>query len=313
MIDMNNYYNPFNEKTILDNGEYSQGTYVDRKPICGVYLEARKDTLLFDLEIKAKAKFKLEKDPENYCQEVRFHYFKMLDKYIDKFGEPVNEQDELHMKNYVAKGCLNELKNLAKKMKSNVSYYDDEKGEFIIQKLVSIGSKDRSGEISLDTLEYDIHNRHETNVNCYSDFGVWFNNYKTSILTKKQLDYLDDPSIVSEKHRKEINRNIRKRIDKKYHDLTVKDCKIYELNRKKDLLDRILNSRSNIEMLKHIVNVMDNEDWLVEELYSSDLDVCKLITDFVNGFFYNDKITSIKISKILIEKVKEFEKTLQNL
>ena len=153
MIDMNNYYNPFNEKTILDNGEYSQGTYVDRKPICGVYLEVRKGTLLFDLEIKAKAKFKLEKDPENYCQEVRFHYFKMLDKYIDKFGEPVNKQDELHTKNYIAKGCLNELKNLAKKMKSNTSYYDDEKGEFIIQKLVSIGSKDRSGEISLDTLE----------------------------------------------------------------------------------------------------------------------------------------------------------------
>lgn len=311
MIDMNNYYNPFNEKTILDNGEYSQGTYVDRKPICGVYLEARKDTLLFDLEIKAKAKFKLEKDPENYCQEVRFHYFKMLDKYIDKFGEPVNKQDELHMKNYIAKGCLNELKNLAKKMKSNTSYYDDEKGEFIIQKLVSIGSKDRSGEISLDTLEYDIHNRHETNVNCYSDFGVWFNNYKTSILTKKQLDYLDDPSIVDYSNKSKIEKNIRKRIDLAYHDLTVKDCRNYELLRKSKLLERLLSYNTNIDMVKGIVNVMDDEPWLLEELYSSDIDVCRMITDFVNCFFYDDKVISRKISGILIKKIKEFENIVQ--
>lgn len=311
MIDMNNYYNPFNEKTILDNGEYSQGTYVDRKPICGVYLEVRKGTLLFDLEIKAKAKFKLEKDPENYCQEVRFHYFKMLDKYIDKFGEPVNKQDELHMKNYIAKGCLNELKNLAKKMKSNVSYYDDEKGEFIIQKLVSIGSKDRSGEISLDTLEYDIHNRHETNVNCYSDFGVWFNNYKTSILTKKQLDYLDDPSIVDYSNKSKIEKNIRKRIDLAYHDLTVKDCRNYELLRKIKLLERLLSYNTNIDMVKGIVNVMDDEPWLLEELYSSDIDVCRMITDFVNCFFYDDKVISRKISGILIKKIKEFENIVQ--
>lgn len=311
MIDMNNYYNPFNEKTILDNGEYSQGTYVDRKPICGVYLEVRKGTLLFDLEIKAKAKFKLEKDPENYCQEVRFHYFKMLDKYIDKFGEPVNKQDELHMKNYIAKGCLNELKNLAKKMKSNTSYYDDEKGEFIIQKLVSIGSKDRSGEISLDTLEYDIHNRHETNVNCYSDFGVWFNNYKTSILTKKQLDYLDDPSIVDYSNKSKIEKNIRKRIDLAYHDLTVKDCRNYELLRKIKLLERLLSYNTNIDMVKGIVNVMDDEPWLLEELYSSDIDVCRMITDFVNCFFYDDKVISRKISEILIKKIKEFENIVQ--
>mgnify|MGYP000000616514 CR=1 FL=1 len=311
MIDMNNYYNPFNEKTILDNGEYSQGTYVDRKPICGVYLEVRKGTLLFDLEIKAKAKFKLEKDPENYCQEVRFHYFKMLDKYIDKFGEPVNKQDELHMKNYIAKGCLNELKNLAKKMKSNTSYYDDEKGEFIIQKLVSIGSKDRSGEISLDTLEYDIHNRHETNVNCYSDFGVWFNNYKTSILTKKQLDYLDDPSIVDYSNKSKIEKNIRKRIDLAYHDLTVKDCRNYELLRKIKLLERLLSYNTNIDMVKGIVNVMDDEPWLLEELYSSDIDVCRMITDFVNCFFYDDKVISRKISGILIKKIKEFENIVQ--
>lgn len=311
MIDMSNYYNPFNEKTILDNGEYSQGTYVDRKPICGVYLETRKGTLLFDLEIKAKAKFKLEKDPENYCQEVRFHYFKMLDKYIDKFGEPGNKQDELHMKNYIAKGCLNELKNLAKKMKSNTSYYDDEKGEFIIQKLVSIGSKDRSGEISLDTLEYDIHNRHETNVNCYSDFGVWFNNYKTSILTKKQLDYLDDPSIVDYSNKSKIEKNIRKRIDLAYHDLTVKDCRNYELLRKIKLLERLLSYNTNIDMVKGIVNVMDDEPWLLEELYSSDIDVCRMITDFVNCFFYDDKVISRKISGILIKKIKEFENIVQ--
>lgn len=311
MVNMDKYYNPFNEKTILDNGDYTNGTYVDRKPVCGVYLESYKDTLLFDLEIKAKAKFKLEKDAENYCQEVRFHYFKMLDKYINKFGEPETESDELHMKNYIAKGCLNELKNLAKKMKSNVSYYDDEKGEFIIQKLLSIGNKDRSCEISLDTLEYDVYNRDKTNTNCYSDFEVWFNNYKTVVLTKKQLDYLDDPSIVDYSNKNKIEKNIRKRIDLAYHDLTVKDCKCWEIIRKIDLLERILNYNTNIDMIKGIVNVMDDEPWLLEELYSSDMDVCRMITDFVNCFFYEDRVVSRKISEILIKKLKEFENILE--
>lgn len=311
MIDMNSYYNPFNVKTILDGKEYDYGTYIDRKPICGIYLDTKKGTLLFDLEIKAKAKFKLERDAENYCQEVRYYYFKILDKYIKKFGEPKNESDELHMKNYVAKGCLNELKNLAKKMKSNVSYFDDEKGEFIIQKLVSIGNKNRSGEISLDTLEYDIHNRNETNINCYSDFEIWFNHCKTNILTKKQLEYLDDPSIVDYSNKNKIERNIRKRIDSAYHNLTIKDCRDYELIRKINLLERLLSCDSNIDMIKGIVNVMDDEIWLLEELYSSDMDICRMITDFANCFFYDDKIISRKISTILIKKIKEFENILQ--
>lgn len=213
MVDIHKYYNPFYKKPILDNSEYVEGLYVDRKPIHGIYLEPISNTLLSDLEIKAKAKFKLERDSENYCQEVRFHYFKMLDKYIEKFGIPTNEKDELHMKNYVAKGCLNELKNLSKKMKSNISYYDEEKGEFIIQKLISIGSKDKFGEISLDTLEYDIYNKNINIANCCNDFQNWFNKNKSSILTKKQLDYLEDSTVVDYSNKCRIEKNIRKRVD----------------------------------------------------------------------------------------------------
>ena len=64
-------------------------------------------------------------------------------------------------------------------------------------------------------------------------------------------------------------------------------------------------------MVKGIVNVMDDEPWLLEELYSSDIDVCRMITDFVNCFFYDDKVISRKISGILIKKIKEFENIVQ--
>lgn len=313
MINMDNYYNPFIIKTVFENGEYVPGIYVNRVPIHGFYIEAKKDTLMFDLEIKAKAKFKLERDPENYCQEVRMHYFRILYKYIDKFGEPNNESDELHMRNYIAKGCLNELKNLAKKMKSNTSYYDDEKGEFVIQKIISIGGEDKNNEISLETLEYEIFNRNESNVNCYSDFAIWFNREKHNILTKRQLNFLDNPSIVDNTNRKKIEKNIRKRIDIKYSNISINDCRIYELDRKLNVLDNILNKNRNIDILKNIAKVIDNEEWLIEELYSIDLDTCKLITDAINGFYYNDVINTRKICHKLIKKEEEIKKLLKNM
>lgn len=305
MINIEEYYNPFNIKTISEGNEYTYGMYFDRIATPGFYLEAKKDSLLFDLEIKAKAKFKLERDPENYVQEVRISYFKMLDKFIKNHGEPKTKEDEKYMKNYIAKGCLQDLKDLAKKIKSNMSYFDKEKEEFIIQKLIYIGNKYTNKTTTIETLGYDIHNRNSTIIDCYNEFAEWFNNEKYNILTKKQIAYLDDPSIVSDKHKREIERNIRKRIDKKHSDLTINECKKYNLNRKINILNDILDMDSCDSMMKTIMKYIETEVWLEDMLYECNFNTIMYISDYINGFYYDDKSKIYNITNIIIEKLNE--------
>lgn len=310
MINIEEYYNPFNIKTILEGNEYTYGMYFDRIATPGFYLEAKKDSLLFDLEIKAKAKFKLERDPESYAQEVRISYFKMLDKFIKNHGEPKTKEDEEYMRSYIAKGCLDGLKDLAKKMKSNTYYFDKQVGKFIVQELISIGNKDNNHMTTIEALGYDIHNRNETMIDCYNEFAEWFNNEKYNILTKKQIAYLDDPSIVSDKHKREIERNIRKRIDKKYSDLTINECKKYNLNRKINILNDILDMDSCDSMMKTIIKYTETEKWLEDILYECNFDTIMYISDYMNGFYYDDKLKIYNITNIVIKKLNELNNAI---
>lgn len=303
------YRNPFNIKTIADGKGYTYGTYFNRVPVCGYYIEAKTESLLFNLEIKAKAKFKLEHDAENYVQEVRESYFMVLEKYIENYGVPKTQFEENHLKGYVSRGCINHLKNLAKKNKSNVSYFDNEKGEFIIQQLVAIGNTDRGDQVSLDTLEYDIYNRQESIVECYNDFAEWFNEVKYDILTKKQIEYLDDPESIYYSNKKRIENNIRKRLDDKYCDLSISECKAYNIQKKIDIINKILDKPKCKSMMKNLAEAVEREDWLEELLYQSDIGICIYITDAINGFHYEDYKTIYKITNILVDKLNELEKT----
>lgn len=305
---MEKYYNPFREKTVKENDDYVLGLYVNRVPVFGLYIEG-KENFIKDLEIKSKGKFKLECDPENYAQEVRTHYYTMLDKYISKFGEPESEEKEKEMISYICKGCLNKLKDLARGMKGKVSYYDKEKEDFVMISLMSL-ERCKESEALFDSMEYMIFAQNDSNENSYNDFSNWFNNNKESLLTKKQIDYLNDSTVVDRSNQKKIEKNIVKRIDRKYSDLTIRECKKMELERKINLIDGILDSDTSTEMLKKIVGVMDSEDWLLKSLYSAELETCKLLTDATKGHFYKNKKTH-EISTILIEKAQELESFLK--
>lgn len=307
MINIKEYYNPFHVKTILEGNEYTYGTYFDRIATPGFYLEAKKDTLLEDLEHKAKAKFKLENDPECYVQEVRISYFKMLDKFVKKHGEPKTIEDENYMKNYIARGCLDDLKNLAKKMKSNTYYFDDKIGEFIVQELINIGNNDNSHMVTIETLEYEIHNKNETMIDCYNEFAEWFNNEKHNILTNKQIAYLDDPSTIDFKNKNKIERRIRKRIDEKYSNLSISECKKYNLNRRIKILNKILDCEDDISMLELIVDKIKTEEWFEDFIYDVDFDTITYISDYMDGFYYEDKPKIYNITSVIVEKLNELE------
>ena len=308
---MEKYYNPFKVKMVKDGDEYTLGMYVDRVPVFGLYVDGEED-FIKELEIKAKAKFKLENDAENYAQEVRMYYYIVLGKYLNKFGEPETEKQKQDMVKYVCKGCLNKLRDLSRSMKNKLCYYDKEKEEVVFHTLMSLNSMIdyTKNKNIIDKLDYIIHsNEPEEN---YSIFAKWFELHKNEILTKKQLDYLDDNNTVSSnKNKKAIEQNIIRRVDRKYSNLSVKDCKLMDLTNKKNILEHILNSESHTEFLENIVNSLD-EDWLSDMLYSMDVDVCKMITSATKGIYEENKCI-YKICKKIIEKDIELEELIEKV
>lgn len=312
-IEIEKYYNPFKIKTIKEKDGFTCGIYVNRVPVCGLYIDGE-ERLLKDLEIKAKSKFKLECDPENYAQEVRFLYFNVLNKYIENFGVPENDRDINFMENYVARGCLNGLINVSKRNKNKVNYFDKEKEEFVIQNLIYISGRDsgNTNTLSLDTLEYMINAKIESGDKSSSFFKIWFNTNKHNILTKKQLGYLDNSVVLLENGRHQIEKNIIKRVDRKYSSLTINECRSIELNRKLDIINNILDSEKYYEVLHKISQVIDEEDWLLESLYSMDLDICKMITRAINGIYENSPKV-IKICENLLNLEKTFKDSLKNI
>ena len=308
---MEKYYNPFKMKTVKDKDEYTLGMYVNRIPVFGLYIDGEED-FIKELEIKAKAKFKLENDSENYAQQVRMYYYVVLDKYIDKFGEPETDKQKKDMVKYVSKGALNKLRDLSRSMKNKICYYDKEKEEVVFHTLTSLNSmlEYTKNEDILDGLDYMIHS--DDAKENYSIFARWFDLNKNDVLTKKQLEYLEDNNTVSSnKNKKAIEQNIVRRIDRRYSDLSIKDCYLMDLNHKKSIVEDILNSEDEKEFFINIVNNL-NEDWLLEQLYSMDMDICKTITNATKGIYEKNK-NIYKICDKIIEIGMEIDELLEKV
>lgn len=305
---MNKYYNPFKGKTVKENGEYVFGIYVNKVPIFGLYLETEEE-FIKELEIKAKSKFKLENDSENYVQYLRMFYFIVLDKYINKFGEPITQKDRYNMEKYISKSCLNRLRDLSRSMKSKISYYDRELQQIVIHNIISLDKikETYKDTFYFDSIEYEIYSKEKMkNYNVFSD---WFNENKENILTKKQLQYLRDGSVVSEKNKKTIEKNIVKRLDRAYSNLSIEQCKIMVLQNKIKILDDILDSDNSEEFLKKIVKNLE-EEWLVEILYSMDIKYCRIISNSVKGKYTQNKKDIYEISKTIISIIDVYEKNI---
>lgn len=262
--------------TVKEGDEYVQGYYNNRVPVYGLYLKAKKDTILERVEIMAKGKFKLEADSENYAQEARVVFFEKLEGYLKEHGEPATEKEINQMNGLLYKMCRDHMVDIARGMKSNPLVCDKESGNFIVVHLLSLDTEDEFSQ----TLQGEVENVLNTNSkDSFSHFRLWFNENKYKILTKKQLAYLEDENTVLPNHRARMNRTICERINKNYSDTTITEERIKKIQLKISVLRNILIQAEPRHFMSALVRNMKEESWLVDEVYGLSFDTCKMITN----------------------------------
>lgn len=262
--------------TVKEGDEYVQGYYNNRVPVYGLYLKAKKDTILERVEIMAKGKFKLEADSENYAQEARAVFFEKLGEYLKEHGEPATEKDIDSMNALLYKSCANHMADIAKLMKSGSSICDRETGQFSIVHLLSLDTEDEFSQALQGEVEEVLNNNSKDS---FSHFRLWFNENKHKILTKKQLAYLEDESSVLPNHRARMNKTISERINRKYSDTTITEERIKKIQSKISVLRNILIQAEPRHFMFALVKNMKEESWLVDEVYGLSFDTCKMITN----------------------------------
>ena len=262
--------------TVKEGNEYVLGYYNNRVPVYGLYLKAKKDSILERVEIMAKGKFKLELDAENYAQEARVVFFEKLKEYLEKYDEPSTEEDVHNMNGLLYKSCQNHMMDIAKLMKSGASICDRGTGEFSIVQLLSLDAGDDFSQALQGEVE-DILNT--SSKESFSYFRIWFNENKESILTKKQLAYLEDEQSIMETNRARMNKTISERIYRSYTDESIAKHRISRISSRIDILNKILKSRTDRHLMFEIVQQMKNEPWLIDNVYSLSFKTCTMITE----------------------------------
>ena len=271
--------------TVKEGDNFSLGRYEGRVPHYGLYLRPVKNSVLERIEKKARLKFQLEEDAENYSQEARVIFFQKMKEYMVEKGCPTNEKEKNDMFGYLYNACNNSLTNLARWSKSNRSVYDEEANEFSIVQLLSMDNDNES----LPILEKEVEDKlTEINSKSFSYFRIWFNENKDKILTKKQLAYLEDEQSVGLKNRSKINRTISERIYRNYTDESIIKHRISKIKHRKEVLeDVILHSKTDRQLIHKIVNKMKKETWLLESVYSLSFDTCSMVTKACKDIEYD--------------------------
>lgn len=293
--------------TVKDNeGEngYSPGVYVNRIPTYGYKLRAKKDSFLEQLEIKAKGKFKLENDAENYVQEVRLILAEAISKYYSTYGH--DSHDEEGMKKWIYTVVNRKLIDMAKGLKSGNSFYDSRKGEYIINQIEYFGQGKQDSEI----LESYVNNINKSIMeSSKNDFIEWFEDNKKDILTNKQVQYLENDNVdINPKNIKTLHKNIIKRVDRAYHSLSIEENKERKLALKLSIINSLMECESLDQFNDVIIKVcVEDEidfinDYIYEELEFKD---CKEFTSVLKEEKKISKDIYYKIFNILINLEKK--------
>lgn len=278
--------------TVKEGNEYVLGYYHNRVPVYGLYLKAKKDSILERVEIMAKGKFKLELDAENYAQEVRAYFFMKLKEYIEKNGEPTTEKEIDNMNALLYKMCRDHMVDIGRSMKNNSLTCDKESGEFSVVRLLSLDSEDDFSQMLQGEVE-DVLNTNSKE--SFSYFRIWFNENKESILTKKQLAYLEDEQSIMETNRARMNKTISERIYRNYTDESIIKHRVGRIEHRKEILKDIMEwSKTDRQLVYKIVNSMKTESWLLEAMYSLSFDTCKMFTDACKDREYECKVECVE-------------------
>lgn len=297
--------------------EYVLGIYNNRVPINGLYLKAEKGSPLERVERKAKLKFQLECDPENYAQEARVIFFQQLEKYLNKYGVPENEIEENKMFGYIHNACVNRLTNIAREAKSNRAVYDKETNEYNVINLLSINSEDEGeeGEEIISKAEVEIAKvMEEVSRESFSEFKRWFDENKTKFLTKKQISYLENNDIISDSNVARMNKKISERTLKNYTEDRLLKQRIEKVSSKKEVLEYLLQDLKDRQLMYRLVNTIKKENWLIEPLYELSLSTCGMITKACKTKEYECKKECVnEIRKELYRLYSYFSRVLEEL
>lgn len=299
---------------IKEGKVYTPGYYYNRVPVSGLYINSKKGSLLEGLEIYAKSKFKLERDPENYAQEARLETWLALEKYYKEIGSKEDSKDKVNAWVYTV--VKNRLDNLSKAAKSNVSYYDYEKEEYIINNILYLDKRNEDDcEEYLDVLMEIEEIKKSSLEGAKSEFKVWLDRNKENLLTKKQIGYLEGEVIINDKGNiSRIKKNIIKRIDKKFHDDYILENRIHKEEFKLKELTKITECYSSEEIRKVLVEMNSlDQDYVIDILYNEmDIKDCKILTKILNGYEIENNRFFNKILSILLQKEQKVKENLKN-
>ena len=273
---------------------YSLGRYEDRVALNGFYIKPKKNTLLERVMNMAKAKFKLELDPENYASLAMLELWISINKYYDKLGY----NDDIKGDGLIYQNTKYKLMDYAKLAKSNVSICDRNTGKYYINKLESFEQKfieenDKIKNQKDERYLCDIYNTIFTEESeTTSEFKKWLMKNRSYILTKKQIDYLDGEVVINDASGCwRINKSIAKRVEECYANDKLRTEKVNKLNKKLKNVTYLLDFKDEEDLLERLIKISHKK---------SDDALLKL-------FEYLNKDESIIFTKIISEKYKEID------
>ena len=291
-------------KDVSDPRGYSEGYYHNRVPVHGFYLKAKKGSLLERLEIYAKSKFKLERDPENYTQDVRIEMWLALQKYYSEVGSANDGESKVNAWVYTV--VKNKMDDLSKLAKSNVSYYDYEKEEYIINNIIYLDKRNEDDcEEYLNVIMEIEEIKKSIAEDSKSEFKIWLENNKDEILTKKQIGYLSGDVIINDKgNESRIKKNIIKRVDRYFHDNYILENRIKKEECKLNKIRKITECFEKKDISSELIKMSNEEDFYVIDILYDNMELCdcKLLTSLISNNIELDDSFFNKILNILLQE-----------
>ena len=313
--------------TVKDGDEYSPGTYQDKVGVNGLYIKAKKGSLLERVENMAKQKFKLENDPEGYASEARLELWLSIMKFYEKFGEDYDRKPD----GWVHTDVRYKLMDKAKLAKSNVSICDRKTGEYHINKIESFEQKfieetdkikNQRDEKLLSMLYNEETDAEFMDTPSTNVFVQWFKENAEFILTKKQLDWLNGDIIIDGMSSVwRIRKNICKKVEKAYSEDKIKTEKIKKLNKYQKSIDYLLDFDDEDDLKVRLCKMSSRKDGIIIiDLYKGmDMIYCETLTSLINSS--TDELKDIECSKdfyyevidVLIQKEQQTQELIKNI
>lgn len=249
--------------TVKDSEGYTYGIYNDRKPMYGLYVKPKKNTLLDDIEIMAKRMFKLEKDAENYSHEARVETLLALEEFYKRYDK--NSSDSM-VKAWVYKVVKRKLKDTAKASKSNIYTYDNKEKIFFINNILSMQKLEEDSNGEFENLECEIYDKYKPSETS-SEFVKWLHNSKEELLTKRQIDFLNNDMIINNKsNTSRMRKNIYNKIANEYGECQLQDFKQKNKEIMNTKINKLLDSFDNDEFEEFIFECNKQGDYIYGEI-----------------------------------------------